>query len=102
MGKRISSFNSLWRAVITMQKLLLSELINQTKDTIQPLNHSKSTLYQYALAWKELSAYFRENGQVLFAKPLAQQFVSLSKDALDNDGLSGAAVFRVEGDLTGC
>ena len=68
-----------------MQKLLLSELINQTKDTIQPLNHSKSTLYQYALAWNELSAYFRENGQVLFAEPLAQQFVSLSKDALDND-----------------
>ena len=67
-----------------MQKLLLSELINQTKDTIQPLNHSKSTLYQYDLAWKELSAYFRENGHVLFAEPLAQQFVSLSKDALDN------------------
>ena len=70
-----------------MQKLLLSELINQTKDTIQPLNHSKSTLYQYDLAWKELSAYFRENGQVLFAKPLAQQFVSLSKDALDNGSI---------------
>jgi hypothetical protein len=56
---------------ITMQKLLLAELINQTKDTIQPLNHSKSTLYQYALAWNELSAYFRENEQVLFAEPLA-------------------------------
>ena len=54
-----------------MQKLLLSKLINQTKDTIQPLNHSKSTLYQYALAWNELSAYFRENEQVLFAEPLA-------------------------------
>jgi site-specific recombinase XerD len=69
---------------ITMQKLLLSKLINQTKDTIRPLNHSKSTLYQYDLAWNELSAYFRENGQVLFSEPLVQQFVSLSKDALDN------------------
>jgi len=67
-----------------MQKLLLAELINQTKDTIRPLNHSKSTLYQYTLAWNELSVYFRENGQVLFAEPLALQFVSLSKDALDN------------------
>lgn len=67
-----------------MQKLLLSELINQTKDTIQPLNHSKSTLYQYNLAWKELGAYFRENGHVLFAEPLAQQFVTCSKGDFEN------------------
>jgi hypothetical protein len=69
---------------ITMQKLLLSELINQTKDTIRPLDHSKSTLYQYDLAWKELSSYFRENGHVLFAEPLAQQFVIRSRVALEN------------------
>ncbi len=67
-----------------MQKLLLSELIHRTKDTIQPLNHSKSTLYQYDLAWKELSAYFRENGHVLFTEPLAQQFVINSKAAFEN------------------
>lgn len=67
-----------------MQKLLLSELINQTKETIQPLNHSKSTLYQYDLAWKELGAYFRESGHVRFAEPLAQQFVIRSRATLEN------------------
>jgi site-specific recombinase XerD len=70
-----------------MQKLLLSELIIQTKDTIQPLNHSKSTLYQYDLAWKELSAYFRENGHVLFAESLAQEFIIRSRVALENGSI---------------
>jgi len=67
-----------------MKKILLSELIKQTKDAIQPLNHSKSTLYQYDLAWKELSTYFQENGQALFSEQLARQFVIRSKDKLEN------------------
>ena len=66
-----------------MKTPLLSELIKQTKNTIQPFNHSQSTLYQYDLAWKELEAYFQENGQALFAEQLAQQFVIRSKDAFE-------------------
>ena len=67
-----------------MKNPLLSELIKQTKDTIRPISHSESTLYQYDLAWKELRAYFQVNGQILFTEPLAKQFVIYSKDALEN------------------
>jgi len=70
-------------ALAQWRKLLLAELINQTKYTIQPLNHSKSTCTSMP-CWEWIKPYFRENEQVLFAEPLAQQFVSLSKDALDN------------------
>jgi site-specific recombinase XerD len=66
-----------------MKMQLLSELIQQTKDAIHPFNHSQSTLYQYDLAWKELSSYFQEHGQVVFSKQLAQQFVSCSQEAFE-------------------
>lgn len=67
-----------------IRQLLLSELIKQTKDVIRPLNYSKSTLYQYEFAWKELSTYFQENEQMLFSEQLARQFVICSRDELEN------------------
>jgi site-specific recombinase XerD len=67
-----------------METLLLSELIQKTKNSIHSLDHSQSTLYQYDLAWKELSSYFQEQGQVFFSKQLAQLFVRCSQEALEN------------------
>lgn len=58
-----------------MGEILLSELIEQTKESICSLEHSQSTLYQYNLAWRELTNYFNKNNQVLFSKHLAEQFV---------------------------
>ena len=67
-----------------MGEILLSELIEQTKESIRSFEHSQSTLYQYQLAWRELTDYFIENNQVLFSKQLAEQYVLESKAKLDN------------------
>ena len=58
-----------------MGELLLSELIDQTKDSIRSFEHSPSTVYQYEIAWKALADYFIENHQAVFSKQLAQKYV---------------------------
>jgi site-specific recombinase XerD len=70
-----------------MGEILLSELIVRTKESIRPLEHSQSTLYQYQLGWRELSDYFNENNQVMFSKPLAEQYVHESKAKLDSGAI---------------
>jgi integrase len=64
---------------LSAQSSGLSELIEQTKESIRAFEHSQSTLYQYQMAWKELSGYFAEHHQVLFSRPLAEQYVLESK-----------------------
>jgi len=66
-----------------MGEILLSELIERTKDSIHSLEHSQSTLYQYQMAWGELSEYFSKHHQALFSKQLAEQYVLESKAKLD-------------------
>lgn len=66
-----------------MDEILLSELIARTKESIRPLEHSQSTLYQYTMAWGELTNYFFENHQVLFSKQLSEQYVLESKKQLE-------------------
>lgn len=66
-----------------MGEISLSELIVRTENTIQPLGHSQSTLYQYQLGWRELSDYFIRQDQVLFSKCLAEQYVLEVKAKLD-------------------
>ena len=58
-----------------MRDLLLSELIEQTTDAIRSFRHSRSTDYQYQMAWGALSTYFLEHHQVWFSKQLAQEYV---------------------------
>ena len=58
-----------------MDRILLSELIEQAKDSIRSFEHSHSTLYQYQMGWNELSGYFIDHHQVLFSKPLAEQYL---------------------------
>src|SRR5665648_449437 len=65
-----------------MYEILLSELIARTKESIRPSEHSQSTLYQYAIAWRGLTSYFNENNQVMFSKQLAEQYVIESKTKL--------------------
>ncbi|MCF1586430.1 site-specific integrase [Tetragenococcus koreensis] len=62
-----------------MKEILLTELINEAKEAIKPIRHSKSTVYQYGLAWDELSHFFESNGQTFFTKELATMFVHQSK-----------------------
>ena len=66
-----------------MDEILLSELIELTKESICSLEHSRSMLYQYGLAWGELTSYFIEKNQFLFSKQLAEQFVFESKEQLE-------------------
>ena len=66
-----------------MGEILLTELVARTKESIRPLEHSRSTLYQYGLAWGELTSYFIEKNQVLFSKQMAEQFVFESKEQLE-------------------
>jgi site-specific recombinase XerD len=58
-----------------MDEILLSELIEQTKDAIRSFEHSQSTVYQYQIAWRALTNYFLENHQVVFSKQLAEQYI---------------------------
>lgn len=58
-----------------MEKILLVDLIGKAKKAIAPLGHSKSTVYQYGLAWDELALFFNQNNQETFSEALAHQFV---------------------------
>ena len=66
-----------------MGEILLSELIEQTMDSIRSFEHSQSTVYQYQMAWGALTDYFIEHNQIMFSKQLAEQFVLESKTKLD-------------------
>lgn len=66
-----------------MGEISLSELIVQTEESILPLNHSQSTLYQYRLGWRALSEYFIQQDQNVFSKCLAEQYVLESRAKLD-------------------
>ena len=65
-----------------MDNILLTDLIAKTRKAIAPLGHSKSTLYQYGLAWDELVRYFNLNNQNLFTEDLAHQFVKQAREHL--------------------
>lgn len=58
-----------------MEEILLSKLIEKTKESISSLAHSQSTLYQYDLGWRKLTEYFHENYQNMFSKPLAELYL---------------------------
>lgn len=66
-----------------MGEILLSDLIARTAESIHPLEHRPSTVYQYQLGWKELSNFFSEQGQEWFSPPLAEQFVRETQSKLD-------------------
>ena len=66
-----------------MGEISLSELIVRTEESIRPLKHSQSTLYQYRMGWSELSDYFIKQDQVLFSKHLAELYVFESKAKLE-------------------
>jgi len=58
-----------------MKELLLTELIQQTKEGMLPFGQSQSTRYQFDLAWRWISDYFDSHGQRTFSLPLANQYV---------------------------
>jgi len=58
-----------------MKDILLFELIEQTKEAARSFEHSRSTIYQYELAWRALAGFFQANQQILFSAPLARQYL---------------------------
>jgi site-specific recombinase XerD len=66
-----------------MGEQLLSELIEQTQAAVRSFEYSRSTVYQYQMAWRELTVYFNENQQVIFSKSLTQRYVLELKAKLD-------------------
>jgi len=66
-----------------MKKILLTDLVLESKEAIKPIQHSASTVYQYGLAWDELIYFFKSHGQTYFSKELAIRFVQDSKAELD-------------------
>lgn len=65
----------------------MKELVTKAKEAIKPIQHSKSTVYQYGLAWDELIHFFESNGQSFFSEELANRFVQESKDDLEKGGI---------------
>jgi site-specific recombinase XerD len=61
--------------VLRMKEILLSQLIEQTKEAIHSFEHSQSTIYQYQLAWRAISDYFHAKHQQEFSVQLAQQYM---------------------------
>jgi site-specific recombinase XerD len=70
-----------------MGEISLSELIEQTEESIRSFEHSQSTVYQYQMAWRALTDYFIEHNQVMFSKPLAEQYVLASKTKLNTGAI---------------
>jgi len=66
-----------------MGEISLSELIEQTKESIRSFEYNRSTINRYQIAWRALTDYFIEHDQVVFSKQLAEQFVLESKTKLD-------------------
>lgn len=66
-------------AIYNMGEIFLSELIEQTRESICSFEHSQSTRYQYQMAWRALSGYFADNNQLVFSIRLAEQYVLESK-----------------------
>ena len=66
-----------------MKKILLTDLVLESKEAIKPIQYSASTVYQYGLAWDELIYFFKSHGQMYFSKELAIRFVQDSKAELD-------------------
>ena len=66
-----------------MDEIALSELIEQTKNSIRSLEHSQATVDHYQMAWRALADYFIEHNQVMFSKQLAEQYILESKAKLD-------------------
>ena len=58
-----------------MEEILLSKLIEKTKESISSLALSQSMLYQYDLGWRKLTDYFNENIQIMFSMPLAEIYL---------------------------
>jgi integrase len=63
--------------------VLISELIERTSDSIRSFEYSHSTVSQYQMAWRALAAYFRDHGQALFSRSLAEQYLQESKTKLE-------------------
>jgi integrase len=92
-----------------MGEILLSELIERTKDAIRSFEHSQSTIYQYQMGWRKLSDYFLEHHQVLFSKQLAEQYLLELREKLKGGGIKRwryklyrlTALMLIEWDETG-
>jgi hypothetical protein len=72
---------------ISLDEILLTELISKAREAIAPLGHSQSTVYQYGLAWHELIQYFESNSQNFFLEELANQFVKQAQEQLEEGTL---------------
>ena len=72
---------------ISLEEVLLTDLIAKARVAIAPLGHSQSTVYQYGLAWEELNHYLGSKGQDWFREELAKQFVNHAREQLEDGTL---------------
>ncbi|CAG4933481.1 hypothetical protein [Acidithrix sp. C25] len=69
------------------KQLSLEELIVCTRKAIAPLNHSKSTLWQYNYGWEELRFYFIAHGYDSFSIDLAGRYVDEAREKYEKGAL---------------
>jgi len=65
-----------------MNEFLLTDLIAKTRAEVHLFGQSRSTQYQFDLAWRWLSDYFVLHGQTIFSEQLANQYVKECKKKL--------------------
>ncbi|KJF15860.1 hypothetical protein [Acidithrix ferrooxidans] len=70
-----------------VEQLSLEELIVCTRKAIAPLNHSKSTLWQYNYGWEELRFYFIAHGYGSFSIDLAGRYVDEAREKYEKGAL---------------
>ena len=66
-----------------MNTITLTELIANTKEAIKPYQHSRSTLWQYDYAWRQLLNYFAKHNTIQFSSQLAFKYVVESRDRFE-------------------
>lgn len=71
-----------------MNEMLLSDIIEKTREAVQTFGYNQSTMRHYERKWKNLSSYFAGYGCKMFSEQLTDQYVSDLKQQLDSGKIS--------------
>lgn len=71
-----------------MSEVLLSTLIEKTREEVQSFGHKQSTLKHYDRAWRQLKSYFSRHNQEVFSEGLSAKYISEQRRKLESDQIS--------------
>ena len=67
-----------------MNEVLLSTLIEKTREAVQSFGHKQSTIRHYDRTWERLKGYFLKHGQKTFSEELIVKYISEQREKLES------------------